>query len=260
MFLNRAVTAAAIIGGAFCIILSILFSSGFLIAISAFFFCLSIAIWKYGYLLIPPLTKATNIIEVRNGFEIPPTRDYIVKKTQSGYYVTKYLEVRFYESSMDKENEEKKILFDSFEKAISSLKYIVRISLMISTLELSSHIEEIKTKRGSVEAKKSKEGKISDDEKMRMDRELAYWNRLLDRISSGDRPVEVIAFAATTANGLTREEALSRASRQAKELKTILSSSLGCDINELKDLDMIRCFEWEFFNPTSQEEIKDETF
>ena len=38
---------------------------------------------------------------------------------------------------------------------------------MISTLDLLKHIDEIKTKRGSVEARKAKESKISADESMR---------------------------------------------------------------------------------------------
>jgi hypothetical protein len=130
----------------------------------------------------------------------------------------------------------------------------------MSTLDLSGHVDEIKTKRSSIEAKKSRESKLSADDAMRMDRELAYWNRLLDRIGSGERPIEMIAFASTTAFGLTREEAVSKVNRQAKELKTILSSSLGCDVKELTDLDMIKCFEWDFFFPTNQEEVRDVNF
>jgi hypothetical protein len=40
----------------------------------------------------------------------------------------------------------------------------------------------------------------------------------------------------------------------------MLSSSLGCDVRELKDLEMLKCFEWELFFPTTEEEIKDELF
>ncbi|MFH1785358.1 MAG: hypothetical protein ABH842_02935 [Candidatus Micrarchaeota archaeon] len=260
MFLNRAVTAVVLIGGIVATILSLLYGNPILPVVSAAFFCLSLLLWKYGYLIIPFFTKAARIIEVHGGYEVPPSREYIVKKNEAGYYVSKFLEVRFYESSMDKDNEEKKNMFESFEKAISSLKYIVKISLMISTLDLSKHIDEIKTKRGAVESKKAKEVKLAADESMRMDRELAYWNRLLDRITQGERPVEIIAFASTTAFGLTREEAVSRATRQAKELKTILSSSLGCDVRDLSDLEMLKCFEWDYFFPTSPEEIKDALF
>ncbi len=259
-FMNRAVTALCLLGGIIAILVSIMSADALLSILAASLFVLSILIWKYGYLVIPVFTKATNVIEVRDGFEIPPSRDLIIKKTEGGYYATKFLEVKFYESSMDKGSDEKRFMFDSFEKAISSLKYVVKITLMISTLDLSRHIDDIKTKRSAVETKKSKETRLSQHEAMRMDRELAYWNRLLDRITQGERPVELLAYASTTAFGLTRDEAFSRVSRQSKELRTILSSSLGCDVRELSDSDMIRCFEWDFFSPTSLEEIRDTLF
>lgn len=260
MFLNRAITIAALIGGVLAIIISLVYSNPLVPIIAALFFTSSLFLWKYGYLFIPMITKATNIIEVRGNYEVPSTRDYVLKKNQAGYYATKFLEVRFYESSMDKSSDEKKTMFEAFEKAISSLKYVVRITMMISSLDLSTHIDEIKTKRSSAETKKSKAGALAQDERVRTDREIAMWNRLLDRITQGERPVELIAFASTTAFGLTRDEALSRVSRQSKELKTILSSSLGCDVKELSDTEMLKCFEWDFFFPTTQEEIKDAVF
>lgn len=260
MFFNRAVTSLSIIGGVVAIIIALLSGNPIFPIIAAGFFFSTLVLWKYGYIFVPMITRATNIIEIRGGYEVPSTRDYIIKKNENGYYASKFLEVRFYESSMDKSQDERKAMFDSFERAISSMKYIVKISLMVSTLDLSKHIDEIKTKRGAAEAKKAKETKIARDESLRLDRELAYWNRLLDRITQGERPVEVIAFASTTAFGLTRDEALSRVSRQSKELKTILSSSLGCDVRHLKDLEMLKCFEWEYFFPTTQEEIKDHLF
>ena len=260
MLLNRAITATALIGGVLCIVLTLFYGNPLWPLIGAFFFAVSLVFWKYGYLIVPAITKATNIVEVHAGYEVPPSRDLIIRKTGEGYYAAKFLEIRFYESSMDKNQDEKRMMFESFEKAVSSLKYIVKITFMISTLDLSRHIDEIKTKRSVVENKKAKEARLAQDESMRMDRELAYWNRLLERITQGERPVEIISFASTTAFGLTRDEAVSRVSRQSKELKTILSSSLGCDITELSDLEMIHCFDWDFFGPTTSEEIKDTLF
>ena len=260
MFINRAITIAALVGGALALIVSIVQGSVLLTGGSAVLFLLSIVTWKYGYLFIPVITRATNIVEIRNGHEVASTRDYILKKTGNGYYATKYLEIRFYESTMDKKDEEKRIMFESFEKAIASMKYIVKISLMISAIDLSKHIDEIKTKRSSAEAKKARQGRESGDEIIRLDREIAMWNRLLDRITHGERPVELLAFASTTAFGLTREEAASKVRRQGKEVKTILSSSLGCEVRDLADLDMIRCFEWDLFFPTTQEELRDAVF
>ncbi len=263
MFLNRAVTVAALVGGFIAIIISLVYGGEgnvLFATIAGLLFLTSIATWKYGYLFIPVITQATNIVEIRGDYEVPSSRDYIIKKTHDGYYATRFLEIRFYESSIDKGEGEKTMMFESFEKAISSLKYIVKISLLISAIDLSKHIEEIKTKRSNIEVRRSAEGKIKADEVIRYDREIAMWNRLLDRLGRGERAVEVIAFASTTAFGLTREEAVSRVNRQAKELKTILSSSLACDITDLKDLDMLKCFEWELFFPTTEEELRDEVF
>jgi hypothetical protein len=260
MIANRAVTTVCLVGGVLSIILSLLYGNPVFPLAAAVLFTFTLMLWKYGYLLIPFFTRAANIVEVHGNYEVPPTRDCIVRKMPEGYYASKFMEIRFYESSMDKDTEEKRLMFESFEKAVSSLKYVVKISLMISAIDLSNHIDEIKTKRSSVETKKSKSVRLAADESMRMDRELAYWNRLLERITQGERPVEILAFATTTAFGLTKDEALSRASRQAKELRTILSSSLGCDIRELNDLEMIKCFEWEQFTPTLQEEVRDEIF
>ena len=117
-------------------------------------------------------------------------------------------------------------MLEAFERAISSLKYVVKISLLISAIDLSKHIEEIKTKRSSAESKKSKYTKDSSSESIMLDREIAMYNRLLDKITHGERPVELIAFASTTSFGLTREEAIAKVNRQAKELKTILSVHL----------------------------------
>jgi hypothetical protein len=260
VFLNRAVTVAALVGGFVAVIASLIYGNAVFAIIAGILFVISILIWKYGYVFIPVITKATNIVEVREGYEVPSSRDYIIKKTHDGYYATKFLEIGFYESSIDKKEGEKAMMFESFEKAISSLKYIVKVSLLISAIDLSKHIEEIKTKRSNIETRRASEGKIKADEVIRYDREIAMWNRLLDRLGKGERAVEVIAFASTTSFGLTREEAVSRVNRQAKELKTILSSSLACDIAELKDLDMLKCFEWEMFFPTTEEELRDEVF
>jgi hypothetical protein len=259
MFVNRAITVTALAGGLLALAASLVYGNAMVALAAAFLFCISIVVWKYGYILIPMITRAANVVEVRAGYEVPATRDYIMKKTASGYYASKFLEIRFYESSMDKSEADKTTMFESFEKAIAALKYVVKISLLISAVELSKELEDIKTRRSAAEAKKAKSG-ASSDEIVRLDREIAMWNRMLDRITRGERPVELIAFASTTSFGLTRDEAASRVNRQAKELKTILSSSLGCDISELSDLDMLRCFEWDQFFPTSQEDIKDEIF
>lgn len=259
MIVNRAITITSLVGGVLALILAVVFGAYAPAILAALLFAFSLFIWKYGYLLMPHITKAANIVEVRGSYTIPPTRDYILKKTASGYYVTKFLEIMLYESTVDKGESEKRSLFEMFEKALGSLKHTLKISFLLSSIDVSKYADEIKTKRSEAESRKSKLASEGPDS-IRLDREIAMWNRLLERLTSGERPMEIIAYASTTASGATKDEALARAKRQAQEIKTILSSTLSADVRELSDLDMIRCFEWEYFIPEGREELLDEVF
>lgn len=259
MTLNRIITILCLLGGMLAFILALVFGAYVPAILSAFLFFLSLFIWKYGYLLIPYFTKAANIVEVRGEYIIPPTRDYILKKSEGRYYATKFLEILFYESTLDKNKEGRHFLFESIERALGSLKQTVKIGFLLSPIDLSSYSDNIKTKRSEAEAKKSKISEQSPDI-VRLDREIAMWNRLLERISSGEKPMEIITYATTTASGATKDEAVMRVKRLAQEIKTILSSTLHADVNELSDLDMIKCFEWEYFVPERREDFLDEVF
>jgi hypothetical protein len=259
MIQNRMMTIISLGGGLASVVLSIVLQNPIFAALAALFFLLSLVVWKYGYLLIPYITSAANIVEVRGGYEIPSTRDCIIKKSGNGFYATKFLEIRYYESTMDKAESDRTTMLSSFEKALASLKHAVKISLLVSEVDLTKQIDELKTKRSSAESKRRKLPPNSE-ELVRLDREIAMYNRQLERISRGDRPLEITSFVSTTAYGVTREEAVSKVRRQAKEVKTIISSTLGADVAELFDLDMIRCFEWEYFLPPEAEQLRDEVF
>lgn len=71
MFINRAVTAVTMLGGVVTTIIALVYGNAILAVISGVFFLLSFGLWKYGYIIVPVLTKATNIIEVHGGYEVP---------------------------------------------------------------------------------------------------------------------------------------------------------------------------------------------
>jgi hypothetical protein len=81
---------------------------------------------------------------------------------------------------------------------------------------------------------------------------------LINKIEEGEQPLEVVAYAFVTAHGLSKEEAIINSRRKLKELATTLSSSLGCEVQELRDLPLIQAFEFEFFIPENGEQLKDE--
>ena len=259
MIANRVVTFTALGGGVLSLLSAFVSGQAFFALIASFFFALSLLVWKYGYIIIPFFTSAARIVEVRGGYHIPPTRDCITKRVSGGYYASKFLEIKFYESMIDKNSADRSSMIEAFEKSLASLKNVLKISLMVSAVDLTKHIDKIKAKRSSAESKRRRISPNSE-ELVRLDREIAMWNRLLERITHGDRSLELTAFAQTTAFGVTREEAVSKARRQAKEVRTILSSTLGADVTELLDTDMIKCFEWSYFIPADSEQLRDEVF
>jgi len=257
--INKVVVSVSLVGGLIALLLTFIYGGFYLSFLASILFFLSILIWKYGYIIIPYLTRFTNIIEIRDGYEIPSTRDVIIKKSSNGYYAGKFMEIRFYKSVSDKSESDQIAILRSFERAIASIKYIVKISLLVSGVDLSKYLDKIKEKRSVAEDKRSKIPPNSPDT-ARLDREISMWNRLIKRVTGGDRPVELVAYVSTVSQAITKEDVLSRVNRQAKEVSTILSSSLGCDVVPVYDLDMIRLFEWEKFFPTTMEELKDELF
>ncbi len=259
MIMNRLVTIIALLGGGLSFMLALAFGAYIPAIAAGLFFFLSIFVWKYGYLLLPHFTKAANIVEVRGEYTIPPERDYVLKKSADRYYATKFLEISFYESSMDKSDAEKRLLFESFEKVLSALKHPLKVSFLLAPVDVSKYVDDIKARRSEAEEKKFKLSQNSPDA-IRMDREITMWTRQLERLTSGERPMEITAFASTTASAVTKDEAVSRSRRQAQELKTILSSTLSAGVRELSDLDMIKCFEWEYFIPEQREDLLDEVF
>lgn len=259
MIINRAITIISLLGGVLAIVLALIFGAYIPALISAVLFSFSLFVWKYGYLLVPHITKAANIVEVRGNYTIPPSRDHVLKKSSNGYYATKFLEIMLYESTVDKGEAEKRSLFESFEKALGSLKHTLKVSFLLSSIDVSKYADEIKTKRSEAEARKAKLSSNNPDA-IRLDREIAMWNRMLERLTSGERPMEIIAYASTTSFGATKDEAVARAKRQSQEIKTILASTLSADVRDLSDLDMVRCLEWEYFIPEGREELLDEVF
>ncbi len=259
MIMNRTITIISLVGGLIAIFLSFILGSSLFALISAILFAFSFIIWKYGYLIIPYITKATNIIEVRGNYIVPPTRDYILKKTNNGWYATRYLEIIFYESSIDKNKEGRTNLFESFEKTLASIKHNVKISYLISPIDMSKYIDEIKTKRSEAEAKKARL-KPNDPEYIKIEREISMWNNQLEKIAYGEKPMEIVAYVSTTSFSPTKEEAVALSKRRASEIKTIISSVLAADVRELKDLDMLKCFEWDYFIPETHDEFEDEVF
>ena len=133
---------------------------------------------------------------------------------------------------------------------------------MVSPLPLQGELEEMRAKRSIAESRLEKLGAAGKRgaDAARLEREIAMWGRQIERLSSGETPLEVLFYLSTTASGMSKEEAMSRARAQAEELGVVAGSALSCEIRLLKGEEMKRCFWWDFFGPSDREALHDEMF
>jgi hypothetical protein len=95
---------------------------------------------------------------------------------------------------------------------------------------------------------------------VRLEREIGMWNRQYEKLTSGEKPLEMVFYLSTTASGMTKEEAITRARTQADELSVVVGSALSCEIDVLRGEEMKKCFWWDFFGPTDSDELHDQLF
>ncbi len=252
LFGTRTIAIICVVGSVISLLLSISAGSPLFAFLCALLLSFSLIIWKYGYAIMPSIFLGLKIKEEIGDFRIPPSQDLIIKKTTTGYIATAYLGVSLEEGGANHPA--------SFERAISLVKFPCKFSILIYTPDLSTYLDELKTKRSMVENKKSQ--LLSDSKNhpqaVRIEREIAMWTRQLERLSSGEKPVQILSFASTSAFGDSAEEAQTKLRAQIRELKSMLANSLLAQVSELKGEEMKKCFDWEYAIPDSKGAILEE--
>jgi hypothetical protein len=259
---NRLYTVLALAGGLFSLASALLLGSPTAAAIAALFFLLSLVAWKYGYALMPMLMSGAKVVEAGRNFEIPPSQDTIVGFSSGKYLATAFLSARLYESASERGKEGAKEMGERFERAVSFAGFPFKVCALLVPLELSEELEEIRAKRSIAESRREKLSgpRRHGAEAARLEREIAMWGRQAERLSSGEKPLEMVFYFSTTASGLSKEEAIARAGSQSEELAVVMGSSLACEVSRLRGEEMKRCFWWDFFGPTDRDDLADQVF
>jgi hypothetical protein len=226
-----------------------------LVAIAAIAsFLVAAAVWRFGFLMKPIITRHAHLIEGFGKYEMPPQQDVIVKKEGDNYHATTYLLVRFTQSNTEKTPEQISVVRQSYERALSSLNYVYKISNMVCPVDLSPYVDKIKERRSKAESRLSEVSSLPPSsntgaEMALLKREIESCENQLQKIQSGVRPMRVLNYAMTTASSQSRDDAIARVKQQAAELKTVISSTLDTEVTQLSGDDMKRCFEWEYMLP-----------
>ena len=217
--------------------------------------------WRYGYIMIPLVTERTRIVMMTDtGYEIPPTQDVIVKNNAGVFYASSFLGLKIFESATEKTNEENMAYNQFFERAISNIKYVTKVAYLLYVEDVGEKRKTIEAKRAEAQLRLARERDKPQPDVLRIDkyeREVAIWDIQLTKLIKGVKPMGVIAYAQTTAVGLSKDAAVAGARSQANELKTVLANALNVEVNVLTGDEMLRCFEWDKFFPITSQELEE---
>ncbi len=237
---------------------------GIFTGISAIFGILFI---KYDYMMVPLITQKTRTVTLSDfgNYELPPAQDVIVKQIGNNYYASSFLGIEIFKSPTEEPREETMKYNEFFERAVSSLRHVTKIAYLIQVEDISKKRQEIELKRADAQAKLSRERQkpLDKEGKQRMaidayEKEFEIWDRQLIKISKGRKPMGIVAYGMATAVGVSKDAAISNVRAYAEEVKIAIANSLNVDVKVLSGDELLKCFEWESFFPTSVQDIEAE--
>ncbi len=224
----------------------------------------AVLVLKYGYVIIPMVTQRTNTVMLTDtGYEIPPAQDVIIKKVGNMYYASAFLGIRIFESATERSMEQNIAYNEDFERAISNIKYVAKISYMMYAEDVGQKRRKIEEKKAEAQLRLARERDKSDPDVLKIDRyerEVGMWDTQLAKLTKGIRPMGVLAYAMTTASGVSKEAAVAATKAQVRELRITLANSLNVQVEPLTADEMMKCFEWEKVMPPGPRELEAEVF
>lgn len=220
----------------------------------------AVAFYKYGYIFVPMITSRAKVVQLTDsGYEIPPAQDVILKNVGGIYYASMFLGVRIYESTTDKTAEENVVYTQYFERAISSVKFVTKVCMLVYVKDLGEFRTRIETKHAEAQLRLARERDKPEPDVLKLDRyerEVAMWENQINKLTLGIKPMGVVSYVMTTATGVSKEGATAAARSQANELRATISNSLNVEVAQLTGEEMLRCFEWEHIIPPTPQELE----
>jgi hypothetical protein len=222
---------------------------------------LGVLFLKYGYIFVPMITQQTRTVVITDsGFEIPPSQDVLLKKSGNMYYASMFLGIRIYESAAEKSMDQNIAYNQFFERAISNIKYVTKISYLLYVEDVTSKKRKIEAGRAEAQLRLAREREKAEPDPLKLDRyerEIAKWDNELNKIIKGVKPMGVVAYAMTTTTGVTKEAAIAVVRNQANELKSLLANALNVEVEILSADQLLKTFEWEYMIPSMGDDLED---
>jgi len=234
------------------------------IAILALLTILLIFIINYAdFLVFSLFTKMFKIRQIpAKDYYIPKSNDCVVKYVNGIYYATGYLTANVYSYVFTMEQvqqeEEEAVLSEApntWERIVSNVTFPFKYHILVAAEDIQQYRETLEAKRGALEYRLSKEMSASTPSQLTIEdlqRQISIVQARIDRLSSGERPLNAVMYIESTAVGVSEKEALDILSNQLSHLQTMFS---GFDLNIVRVVgrEALLLFRLNYFIPPREE-------
>ena len=235
-----------------------------LIAVFAIIGIFIILLINYADFIIFPLI--TRILRMRiipaKNYYIPKEQDCVIKSANGVYYATGYLTANLYNYVFtSEESEENETLLISaptrWERALMSIKFPFKYNLIVAAQDVQSYRDELEGKLSLLNFKLSRELSSGNPSQMTIDdlqRQIRIVQARIDRLSSGEKPIQSLMYIESTAVGVSEKAARDALSNQLRQIQTVMSG-FDLSITRITGRELYYLFKFNYFIPASMRDL-----
>ncbi len=208
---------------------------GPIIAVLSIATLLVIMLLNYADFLIFPVVMQILGISVTLSKDnvVPKEQNRVVKYINGLYYATGYLTANIYKYVFREEGiagSDEQIMAgapEKWERIITNIDFPFKFSIISNPKDIQKYREDLEGDRGFIEFQISKESQAASPNAMtlqELQRKMNIEQARIDRISSGELPLNSIMYIETTAVGVSDKAAADALAGQIAKLETLFSS------------------------------------
>ncbi|MEM0200862.1 MAG: hypothetical protein QXD23_00455 [Candidatus Micrarchaeaceae archaeon] len=194
------------------------------------------------FLIFPAVTKLLKIkIQLSKEHYCPKEQNAIIKYTGGIYYATGYLTANLYNyvfnaesSNTLSEDDQITLAPEKWERIVMNVDFPFKFNVITDAKDVQKYREDLEGERGFLEFQLSRESNSSNPNQMtltELERKINIIQAKIDKMSSGELPLNTIMYIETTAVGISEKDATDSLTNQLNRLETVFHTF---DINILR--------------------------
>ena len=194
------------------------------------------------FLIFPAVTKLLGIkIQLSKEHYCLKEQNAILKYTGGIYYATGYLTANIYNyvfnaesSNPNSDDDQISLAPEKWERILMNVDFPFKFNVITDAKDVQKYREDLEGERGFLEFQLSRESNSSNPNQMtltELERKINVTQAKIDKMSSGELPLNTIMYIETTAVGISEKDAVDSLTNQLNRLETVFHTF---DVNILR--------------------------